>query len=224
MNYKLISNEENLKFFIDWLPDLKPTEKFYVTLFARKKYDTKGVIKKDKAQLKRVLATKSTLIDKIRQMEIAVGGYKVDGVSVPQETLAVYITPNPRCLKRAFKTLAKRSVEVICENIDANPVSEALTAVHQSLGTNFVKDFDFDNVDLNVTLEEVYKVVNKSAVHIVLTRGGFHVLVEMTKIQDAYKKIWYQGICKIAGCDVRGDNLLPVVGCVQGGYEPKFYY
>lgn len=221
MNYKLIIDESALLAFVDWLPELKPTERYYISLFARRKYDTQGVIKSDKAQLKRVLATKDRIIEKIRQMEIAIGGYTVDGVSVPQEALALYITPNPRCLKRAAKTLAKRLVEVICENIDVNPVSEALTAVHQSLGTNYFKDFDYDGVDLDTTLIEVYKVINKSAVHVVLTRGGFHVLVEMSQIEDTYKKIWYQGLTAIAGCDVRGDNLLPLVGCTQGGYEPK---
>jgi len=143
----LILNEGELQKFIDWLPDLKVTEKYMVFLFARRKYDTQNVIKSDKAQLKRVLATKDRIIEKIRQMEISVGEYTVDGVSVPQEALAIYITPNPRCLKKASKTLAKRLVEVICENVDINPVSEALTAVHQSLGSNYFKDFDYDGVD-----------------------------------------------------------------------------
>ena len=221
MNYELIVNPIELKAFIDWLPDLKVTEKYMVFLFARRKYDTQNVIKSDKAQLKRVLATKDRIIEKIRQMEISVGEYTVDGVSVPQEALAIYITPNPRCLKKASKTLAKRLVEVICENVDINPVSEALTAVHQSLGSNYFKDFDYDGVDLEATLVDAYKIVNQSAVHVILTRGGFHLLVEMAKIEDTYKKTWYQGLTNIAGCDVRGDNLLPIVGCFQGGYEPK---
>lgn len=221
MNYELIVNPIELKAFIDWLPELKPTERYYISLFARRKYDKSGTIKSDKAQLKRVLATKDRIIEKIRQMEISVGEYTVDGVSVPQEALAIYITPNPRCLKKASKTLAKRLVEVICENVDINPVSEALTAVHQSLGSNYFKDFDYDGVDLEATLVEAYKIVNQSAVHVILTRGGFHLLVEMAKIEDAYKKTWYQGLTNIAGCDVRGDNLLPIVGCFQGGYKPK---
>lgn len=36
MNYKIIHNEERLKEFINWLPDLLPNEQYYVQLLARK--------------------------------------------------------------------------------------------------------------------------------------------------------------------------------------------
>lgn len=223
MNYTLITDEEKLEEFVNFLPKLKANEKYMIFLFARKKYDPTKSIKNDKAQLKRVLADKNRIIEKIRQLEISIGGYKVDGENVPQEALALYITPNPRCLKRASKTLAKRLVEAICENTDVNPVSEALTAVHQSLGNNVFKDFDFDSVELDETLPEILKVVNESAVHIIFTRGGFHILIEMPKIEDQYKKTWYQGISNLKGCDVRGDNLIPIVGCTQGMFTPHFF-
>ncbi len=217
-NYKLISDESILDNFIEWLPNLKENEKFYVTLFARKKYAP--FLKSDKAQLKRCLATKERIKEKIRQMEISIGGYKVDGQVVPQEALAVYITPNPRSLTRAMKQLAKQLVECGFEGRVVNPVSEALTAVHQNLGTTYFKDFDFDKVDLESTLKAAYCVINKSAVHILKTRGGFHLLVELSKIEKQYEKKWYMGLCSLEGCDVRGDNLIPIPGCIQGNFTP----
>ena len=39
MKHEIIKDGTKLKDFVSWLPDLKPTEKFYVALFARKKYD-----------------------------------------------------------------------------------------------------------------------------------------------------------------------------------------
>ena len=38
MNYKIVENEKQLKEFIDWLPELEENEKYFVSLFARKKY------------------------------------------------------------------------------------------------------------------------------------------------------------------------------------------
>lgn len=218
--YRLIADESILDQFINWLPELKPNEKYYISLFARKKYAPN--LKSDKAQLKRVLATKDRIKEKIRQMEIPYGGYKVDGEVVPQEALAIYITPNPRSLTGAMKQLAKQLVDAGFEGRVINPVSEALTAVHQNLSKSYFKDFDFDGVDLESTLMVAYSVINKSAVHILKTRGGFHLLVELSKIEKEFEKKWYMGLSSLQGCDVRGDNLIPIPGCIQGNFIPNF--
>jgi len=219
-DYQLITDESILDQFINWLPILEKSEIYMLFLLARKKYAP--FLKSDKAQLKRVLCTKDRIKEKIRQMEISYGGYKVDGQVVPQEALAVYITPNPRSLTRAMKQLAKQLVECGFEGRVLNPVSEALTAVHQNLGTTYFKDFDFDGVDLESTLMLAYNVINKSAVHVLKTRGGFHLLVELSKIEKQYEKKWYMGLCSLEGCDVRGDNLIPIPGCFQGNFTPHF--
>jgi len=44
--YKIIYDEETLINFINWLPDLKDNEIFYLSLFCRKKYAPTHVPKK----------------------------------------------------------------------------------------------------------------------------------------------------------------------------------
>jgi hypothetical protein len=206
--------------FINWLPILEKSEIYMLFLLARKKYAP--FLKSDKAQLKRVLATKDRIKEKIRQMEISYGGYKVDGQVVPQEALAVYITPNPRSLTRAMKQLAKQLVECGFEGRVLNPVSEALTAVHQNLGTTYFKDFDYDHVSFEDLKPKVEKSINLSAVNFLKTNGGYHVLVTLEKIEQQYAKSWFLNLTRIKGCDVRGDNLIPIPGCIQGNFTPYF--
>ena len=68
---------------------------------------------------------------------------------------------------------------------------------------------------------DVLGCVNKEAVTFIETRGGLHALIEYKKIDEKYVKNWYQNVCKIQGADIQSDNMIPVIGCVQGNFIPK---
>ena len=92
MNYKIIQNEQALQEFITWLPDLKKNESFYVSLLARKKYNTlDSNLTVDKCQLKRITSNKERLIEKIKQLECQVGSYVYKGQAINQNNLALYV-------------------------------------------------------------------------------------------------------------------------------------
>jgi hypothetical protein len=223
MNYKIIADKDQLQNFIDWLPALEKNELYYVCLFARKKYAAadSGLVA-DKSQLKRFTSTKELLFNKIQQLECAAETYQVKGVKVPQETLALYINPNPRDLLKATKQSLIRFAELITTDYSGyNPHQEVLSEIQKSAGHKHFMDFDFDHVSVEEVMIQLEGKINRDCIHILKTRGGFHALVELEKINPAFVKTWYNSISSINGCDVKGDNLIPMPGTFQGGFIPQ---
>lgn len=240
MNYKIIYDEVELDRFINWLPDLQPNEKLYWSLFCRKKYFPQAIKSNDKTQLKRGLATKENLKDKIRQLEIEIGKWKLRDMDVPQEALVFYLMPNPRCMtKAAYKTI--RHCADLLENTNKgyNLVQEVMSCVQKSKSRTVFVDFDIDdkNIDLTV-LNDIFPPINSSRFPdkpytIIETRGGYHILVNSgyataymrswnSRWMKTQEVTWYKDIKAAYTVDQVQDQLLPVPGTIQGGFEVKF--
>ena len=222
--HNIIADEKLVKDFIDWLPDLKQNETYYCCLFGRKKYDPTGTLKADKSQLKRFTCNKANMLNKIKQLECEQGSYTVKGAVVPNEALALYITPNPRSFEIAARESLIELARAVTKPYDGyNPHQIVLSNIQTSCGTKKYLDFDFDGVSVAEIAEriEIGGIINRDALTYIKTRGGFHLLVELAKVQNEFRKGWHQGLSGLPGVDVRGDNLLPFVGCYQGGFVPS---
>ena len=220
MNYQIISDKEKLLAFIDWLPELEADEKFYCCLFARKKYCADQIKSNDKTQLKRFLSDKTRLYQKIKQLEVPIGAYQLKDIPAPQESLALYINPNPRNLKKAtFDGIIKLTQLLKNDNKNFNPHAELLSIIQKTISRKIYLDFDVDFKDFD--FNQLKDIINLSCMDIVETRGGYHLLVKLKEIEKQYKKTFYQKITAL-GVDQTGDQLLPVPGCVQGGFVPRF--
>ena len=221
-NYKVICDEKALKSFIDTLPNSDVNERYYFCLFARKKYcrDIK-YIKSDKSQLARKVATKDRLFGKIQQMECKLGSYLQDEVDIPQEALALYINPNPRCMRKATLQLLKKLADVVGQDSPGfNPQAEAMSCIQRSCSRRLVTDFDIDTKEEG-TLEKVADILkDKSCYKVLESRGGYHVLVDTKAVPQEAGKMWYPELRKMA--DVQGDCMHPVPGCTQGMFVPRF--
>lgn len=216
MNYQIIQDRAALDSFIASLPELGPNEKYYFSLFCRKKYWPH--IKSDRAQLKRFLATKERIVEKIRQLECEVGSYSSDGIGIGNEGLALYMMPNPRCLVKATRQSLVKFAEFIANNNTGyNPYQEVLSQVQKSRSRGIYIDFDFDTDEL----PDLSAVLNPDSYRVLKTRGGFHVLTEVDKITPEFKKDFYMKMDAL-GADCSGDQLLPVPGCNQGGHLVHF--
>lgn len=223
MNYSIIRDEQRLRDFIAWLPELQKHETYYVSLLARAKYcRDKAELPTDKSQLKRFTSDKARLVDKIRQLECALGAYRARGQPVPPESLAIYITPNPRNLELAAKNSLVRLAELITRDYNGyNPHQEVLNELHRACSRKVYFDLDFDHVAPEDVLAQADGHINRDCLHVLKTRGGFHLLVELARIDKRFEKTWYPRLTALEGCDVRGDNLVPIPGCTQGEFVPS---
>lgn len=220
MNYEIIKDERLLREFIDWLPALEKDEKFYCCLFARKKYMPGEVKSSDKAQLRRFLSDKDRLLSKIRQLETTLGAYQLKERDAPQDALVLYINPNPRDLKKAtFDSIIELTQLLKNGRENLNPHQEVMSCIQRSTGRKLYLDFDIDDQDFD--LNRLNGIVNPDALTVLQTRGGYHVLVELARIEAELKRSFYKDMLAL-GVDQTGDQLLPVPGCVQGGFMPRF--
>lgn len=223
-HYQIIKDPDLLRGFIEWLPELRDDEIFYVALFARKKYcaEIKN-IKTDKAQCKRFTAKTDRLWEKIQQLECPLDSYSIKGCTIPQEALALYISVNPRNLHEATKNGLIKLAQLITQGYQGyNPHQEIMSEIHRACSRKVWFDFDFDNVEIEPTLARVDSILNMDCVKVLKTHSGFHLLVNLKGIREEFSKSWHQNMSKLDGIDVRGDNLIPVAGCAQGTFVPHF--
>lgn len=104
-----------------------------------------------------------------------------------------------------------------------NVQSEVLNEIHKSAGTRHYTDFDIDYKTWDDIRPLVETMINPEALHVLESRGGLHLLVEHAKIAPQFTKTWHRSFSSLPGVDVRGDNLIPVPGTIQGMHTPKLW-
>jgi hypothetical protein len=229
MNYKLLFDENELDKFLNILPDDDDKDIVYLlSLFARKKYDTTGKMSNDKSQLKTVLTRKADIKKKIKQLETPIGSYIHKDFPVPQESLALYIMPNPRSHRTTGLNMLAELSKKVRDGHDINPkaLMNSMYQVSPSL-----KNKKFFDVDVDLSKDATYKDISiltelikpiEDAVNIVVTRGGFHLLLDIDKVSF---KNWYMHLNTFKDENIsvmmNGDALVPLPGCTQGGFIPK---
>lgn len=234
--YSIIKDRQSLIDFIEWLPDLKEDETFYVCLMARKKYCKDLIKANDKQQLKRFTANKNNLLQKIDQLEIPLGKWLLrDKQPAPEKSLVLYINPNPRHMVKATWKMDKKIRKLLKNNSKGyNIHAEAMSCIQKAKSKSFCVLFDIDSKDID--LNEMSSILPKRYYKVLETRGGYHIIVDSNIPKGLYTidpknpsntisyRNWYIKICETYKNDIdqTGDQMIPVVGCTQGGFVPKF--
>ena len=235
MNYEIIKNPEELKAFIEWLPELTNKDKYYVALFARKKYNGTPGLKADKQQLKRFTSCKKRLYNKIAQLEVRKGLYMSGDLVINEESLALYISPNPRNMVRSTLllkhelTLAELDGRVI-DNINSLSMNIIQNSTRKGRidwdldltpsGLELDRDFIFNKIKMDLS-----EIINIDAVAIIETHGGFHLLVDSKLVSNYFRKSWFINLSNLNSdyfkISKNKSELIPVPGCIQGNRSPK---
>lgn len=236
MNYKLIGDEAHLQNFIDRLPDCGENEMYYISLFARKKYNRAAGVPHDKCQLKRTTATKDRIIHKIRQWEIALGQYKYKDIAIPNDMLVVYITPNPRNLEKAtLQHISDITSRLAKRQPLGNPKSQALNCIQNSpLDNKVYFDIDVDQKYVEIdgkslSVPEWAKTLVKESMIADISlesRGGYHILMKLSEIDNRKKNPFWGRFNnafaeKLVDGQMNGDNMIPIPGTIQGGFNVR---
>lgn len=220
-NYKIILDEVQLDKFIEFLPELEEDEVYYLSLFGRHKYAPNEVPNMRDNQLSKFIARKSEIKEKILRLECPIGSFKRNGEDIPQHAIALYISLNPRNLPKANRNLlVELTKRFSVGQLNFSPISLAISEVHRATGRKFFVSFDYDGISYEDYLQKITEIIPKNSFRIIRTRGGFHLIVNL---KEAIGNNWYQKLTKLEGCDVKGtNNLIPVPGCIQGGFVPIF--
>jgi hypothetical protein len=198
-----------------------------MVLLARNKYcDGITHIKDDREQLRRLLVTKDVMLDKIRQMECPLGCYKQRATEIPQEAIAMYINPNPRdMIKGASRTVVELFEKVVnSPGLILDAQSIAMTHIHKSKSRTVFAHFDYDTMEPSDWMKlAIGTYINPEACSIIKTRGGFHVLVRPELVSAEFKTRWFTKLISL-GQEITptGDMIMPIPGCMQGGFTPFF--
>jgi hypothetical protein len=232
--YRTIVDRDVLEDFIEnFLPDLEEGQKYFLSVFARKKYvdstehpDFTGNVgsKNGSSQIRSFASSKERIINRLEECQCVVGGFVTrKGLPIPPEAIAVYIHPNPRdVFKATLKSIGVFADIAVTQDKHFNPVSK-LNSIIQS--TSIAKKpfviFDVDEKNED-TLTKINEIVDNRA-SILETRGGYHVIVRREDIKNHVEKhdrMWHNKLVKMS--DQVGDIMIPVPGTHQGDFVPKF--
>lgn len=218
MNYKIIQDKDELLKFLDWLPDNTKEQKYYLNLMARKKYNK--IVPSDKQCLKRVVANKKDIISKIEQMETRLGTYKTNDIDIPNNSLVLYISINPRDMKRACFNTSVALIRKIQEGLIPNPKSVALDEIQKSAVKNFVT-FDIDSKENFLeNKDKLLDIFGIQCYNYIESNGGYHLIVDLSKLNNSS---WYNELLNTFNVDQKGDLLSPIPGCIQGSFIPRLF-
>ena len=144
--------------------------------------------------MKRFLSDKARLYQKIKQLEVPFGAYQLKDIAAPQESLALYINPNPRNLKKAtYDGIIKLTQLLKNDNKNFNPHAELLSCIQKTISRKIYLDFDVDFKDFN--FDKLKDIINLSCMDIVETRGGYHLLVRLAEIEKVIKRLLSKYFC-----------------------------
>jgi hypothetical protein len=233
----LIDEEELRKFHSTILPQLGQDEVFYLMLGARNKYLTdeeKPIYNMNGSDMIKRVTVRSNKYeefrDKVLDFCVPKGRYRdKNDKPLPEHSFTLYVTPNPRDVRRASVGVVQKITEgLLNTNTPLKLENMMLSEIHKYSTNKVWIDLDVDpkgDDDLLKTLERLRVILGDTEYITVKTRSGAHMLVKKETIDPRIKNTFYKDIQSLSDTmegevEFKGDTMLPVPGCAQGGKMP----
>ncbi len=208
--YNLIHDETELKYFFDNIvPDLKPTEVFFVSLSCRNKYLTdaeKKMFSLSRTEMieRRVIRLRdwNRFLRTIRKFETNFGSYKTKtNLDIPEKCIIIYWNINPSDTLKTYKEFSKTMLEYQYElshcYTDERNVENIVTRINKmdhlmytcyqkNRGVKHWIDLDFDvpkETRIPYKMNQWLKDQNLETFYWIETHGGFHLLVKPSELK-----------------------------------------
>ncbi len=235
MLHDFLRDERELTAFAETvLPEVTADECFLLILCARRKYLTeeeKGSLALGEAKpfRREIVVDRGKLLRKVKELCVRADVYADrNGRPVPPHAFAVYVTPNPRSYNKAAVATVTELVEGLAEGRPLPLDSIVKTQIHRAVSRKVYLDLDVDPAggdDWQAVVAQARAILGETPTHVVRTRGGAHVLVQVQQLDRAVKRTFYRQLQELAAgleglIEVRGDAMVPVPGTTQGGAMP----
>jgi len=233
------------RFFNEVVPNLVDDEVMVVLGVARRKYCPEGrAISSNQNALFREIFRyddPQRLLRLLLRFEVSEHCYvdKKTGISVPPESVAVYIDLNPKSGAKATASFSKAMTDQYIAAISNRDGLEEFTHLKSRLYSQVVKHnsrkvYKLLDVDSKVRedVDNAIRLLYEAGVNIAWvsqTRGGYHVLITCDKGLEAfYKRVWpslqkLNGSCEKPIYELPGDCMTPIPGTYQGGVPVRRY-
>ena len=255
--HKLIYDEEQVRRFVQLLSPPKDEEVYLISISARKKYlseEERQSLKLNRTEMfgrklvkyssAQQVSFEDVYLRVLHSMEVARGGYiSKTGKALPDKCLVIYANINPSSGIKALKEFQKDVVELLfnlpySESLSpfAHLDSRLMNHYNRQRGTKNLIDIDFDIPEEGISLLKDFLNelkrggVPSNGLHVVSTRSGWHVLIDMSYLQFNYPSIvqkYHELAVEQFGTEhieivVNRNEMIPVPGTLQGDYEVRF--
>jgi len=229
----LLKNENELERFLrDVIFPLNKNEAYCIMLGARKKYlksEEKELYNMNGTDMLRRFILKGPnkpSVDTIRQIiyEWSHGNFTdKNGKKIPEHAFTIFLTVNPRSQEKASLDTIRQLTEALYRGATINLESLVKTNLHKNASEKYFMDFDVDiddGEDREKILHSVLNELGDTKSHVIMTRGGYHILIDKRQIDPKIKNTFYKAITGLqfkGEVEVKNDSMVPLAGCSCGG-------
>lgn len=242
--YKFVWSKAEIKRFFSLLRPLEPHEVYFLSMSARNKYLTEAErvrydLGRSEMFHRQIVGDSSfeAYLRVVHTLEVAKGGYQSrSNIDLPMKCLVIYANIGPLDGHLALKDFTTETLQRVFDNNDDKLYNRLPSILHNAFqkarsSKQKLLDIDFDvpHREGFPYLQELLLEFDKNEVQyeVVMTKSGFHVLVERTSLHYNYtQKISLLDVIvldKFNGEVVTNTNgMIPLPGTRQAGHLVQF--